>query len=113
LDGVAAVGEVAVDDFEAGLPFPDEGAHEFFAGGVFPGFDEAFEGVALDGEVDGAGGDVIPGLGEGVVEVVPADLGEHEGFALLGGEVEDVGLDGLPGFDEFGDGVLGSSASSL
>ena len=52
-------------------------------------------------------GDVVPRLGDGVVEVVPADLGEEERFFLLGDEGEDVAFDGVPALIELGDGDAG------
>ena len=101
-----------VGDVAEGAPFPDEGAHELLLGDGLPGLDEALEGVALFFEVDVSLGNVVPRLGEGVDEVMPADLGEHEGFVLLGGKFEDLFLDGQPGFVEFFDGTPGFLASS-
>jgi len=91
----------------AGLPFPDESAEAFVGGNSAPGFDEALIGVELFGAVDVAGGDVVPRFGDGVVEVMPADLREEEGLLLFFDEGEEFVLDGVPGLVELGDGGAG------
>ena len=49
---------------------------------VGPGLDETLVGVELFFGGDGAGGDVVPGFFDGVVEVMPADFGEEKWLAL-------------------------------